>query len=121
MDPVAAFGALVRGAVIAVAGPEHAEVDPQVTSSDRADLQCNVAMGLARRLGDARQSRALAARIVAAIPASDLVERIEIAGPGFLNITLRDRWIADAIARVHGDPRLGVPLAADPERVVIDY
>ncbi len=109
----------MRCAVIEVVGSDYAEIDAQVTRSERGDLQCNVAMGLARRVGE--KSRPLAERIVAALPANDLVERIEIAGPGFLNITLRDRWLSAAISQCHADPRLGVPLAASPERVVIDY
>jgi arginyl-tRNA synthetase len=118
-DPVAAFADLVRRAVTAALGPDYADVDPQVRRSARADVQADLAMGLARR---AKQPpRAIADAIVAAIPANDVVATVEIAGPGFINATLRDAWLASAIASVAGDDRLGVPLSTSPERVVVDY
>jgi arginyl-tRNA synthetase len=55
--------------------------------ASHGDFACNVAMQLARALK--RPPRAVAEAIVAALPASDWVERAEIAGPGFINITLR--------------------------------
>ncbi len=49
------------------------------------------------------------------------VAAAEMSGPGFVNITLRDGWIAGASAGQLADPRLGVPLAGLPQRVVVDY
>src|SRR5687768_7413988 len=118
-DPIAAFADLVRRAVTAAFGPEYADVDPQVRRSDRADVQADLAMRLARRAG--RPPRAIAEAIVAAIPANQVVASVEIAGPGFINATLRDAWLASAIAGVAADDRLGVPVSASPERVVVDY
>jgi arginyl-tRNA synthetase len=63
----------------------------------------------------------VAARIVAALPANELVERAEVAGPGFINITLGTAWLAELATRAAADERVGVPLAERPERVVIDY
>lgn len=48
-------------------------------------LSTNVAMLLAKGLG--KQPRSLASEIVSALPADDLVLSVEIAGPGFINIT----------------------------------
>ena len=118
-DPIAAFAQLVRRAVTAALGPDHADVDPQVRRSDRADVQADLAMRLARR---ARQPpRAIAEAIVAALPANDVIATVDIASPGFINATLRNDWLASAIASVAADERLGVPLATSPERVVVDY
>ncbi|MGD8324562.1 MAG: arginine--tRNA ligase, partial [Gammaproteobacteria bacterium] len=66
-----------------------AEMDPQIERTrDRrhGDFTSNVAMRAAKTLG--RPPREIAALIVAAIPDSDLIERVDIAGPGFVNFTL---------------------------------
>jgi arginyl-tRNA synthetase len=51
------------------------------------DFACNLAMALAKQAG--LKPRDLAARLVAAFPASPLVERLEVAGPGFINVFLK--------------------------------
>jgi len=119
VDPVDAVSALVRTAVIATLGDEYASTDPQVRRSDRADLQADLAMRLARIAK--RAPRAIADDIAAAIPPNDVIERIEVANPGFLNISLRAEWLAAAASAAAASDRLAVPLAEAPERVVIDY
>lgn len=119
VDPVDAVSALVRTAVVAVLGSDYAETDPQVRRSDRADLQADLAMRLARVAK--RPPKAIADEIAAAIPPNDVIERIEVANPGFLNIWLRTEWLATAARAVAASDRLAVPLAHTPERVVIDY
>ena len=64
--------------------------------SERADLQADLAMRLARVAK--RPPKAIADAIAAAIPPNDVIERIEVANPGFLNITLRAEWLASAAA-----------------------
>lgn len=119
VDPIESVAPLVQAAVVAAFGDEHRKTDPQVRRSDRADLQADVAMRLARQVKQAPP--AVAAQIIAAIPPNDVIERIEVAGPGFLNITLRTDWLAAAATHADADARLGVPVATQPDRVVIDY
>ena len=119
VDPVDAVGALVRSAMIAAFGSDYADTDPQVRRSDRADVQADLAMQLARRVK--RAPRAIADAIAAAIPANDVIDRIEIANPGFLNVWVRGDWLARAASTAAASDRLGVPLADVPERVVVDY
>jgi len=119
MDPLEALGSLVRSAAVAALGPDFADVDPQVRRGQHADAQADLALGLAKRARKA--PRAIAESLVAAFPANDLVDRVEVAGPGFLNFTLSSRWLAHAATGLLEDPRLGVPHAASPDRVVIDY
>ncbi|HLL25175.1 MAG TPA: hypothetical protein VK427_23735 [Kofleriaceae bacterium] len=119
VDPLESVGALVQTAVAAAFGEEHRAVDPQVRRSERADVQADIAMRLARHL--MQPPPAVAAKIIAAIPPNDVVEKVEAAAPGFLNITLRGDWLAAAATHVAADARLGVPLTAQPDRVVIDY
>ena len=83
------------------------------------DYQANFAMPLGKRLG--RQPRELAAEIVAALDLDDFCDPPEVAGPGFINLKLRDDWIIDRLARAVDDSRLGVPKAQKPRTFVIDY
>jgi arginyl-tRNA synthetase len=118
-DPSEALRPLFQAALTAAFGAEFASEDPILRPSTHADLQANLAMGLAKRLK--KQPRAVAEAIAAALPIGDVLAAVEVAGPGFLNLTLADAWIAAAATAMLRDPRHGVPLAAAPERVVIDY
>ncbi|GIF26262.1 arginyl-tRNA synthetase [Actinoplanes tereljensis] len=91
-------------------------VDPVVRASQHADFQSGAALALARHLG--RPPRDIAAEVVAAADLAGLAD-VELSGPGFLNLTVRDEVLAAAVEAL--DDRLGVPPAAAPERVVIDY
>src|SRR3569832_230158 len=119
VDPVDAVSSLVRSAGVAARGNDHADVDPQVRRSDRADLQADLAMRRARVAK--RPPRAIAEDIARAIPANDIIERIEVANPGFLNIWVRTEWLASAARTVAASDRLAVPVSEAAERVVIDY
>ena len=94
-------------------------VDPALRRSQRADYQADAALGLARRLG--RSPRDIAAEVVAAAELDDLCSSVEIAGPGFVNLTVRAEVLGRMLAEVSVDPRLGVAKAATPDTVVVDY
>ncbi len=83
------------------------------------DYQANLAMPLRKDLG--RPSREIAAEIVARLDVSDLALGPEIAGPGFINLKLRDTWLAERLAAAVHDPRLGIPPVDRPRTYVIDY
>lgn len=100
-------------------GEEHAETDPMVRPSDRADFQANVAMGLAK--AQKRPPRQVAEALVEKLEWSDVCDKVEIAGPGFINLTLRSDLIGELAAEQLASERAGIPLAAEPEVVVIDY
>ncbi|HUQ50983.1 MAG TPA: arginine--tRNA ligase, partial [Gammaproteobacteria bacterium] len=117
--PRAALAARLQRAVAKAFGPEHANVDAMIRRSERADFQADLAMGLAKPLK--RPPRQVAEAVVAAAELADICERVEIAGPGFINLTLQASFLESALAAVARDARLGVPLAAHQERVVIDY
>ncbi len=118
-DPRAALGARLQAAVAKAFGADHAAVDPMVRRSERADFQADLAMGLAKTLK--RPPRQVAEAVVAAADLADICERVEIAGPGFVNLVLRPEFLESALAAVARDERLGVPLAAVKDRVVVDY
>ena len=78
-----------QAAVAKAFGAEHSAVDPMVRRSERADFQADLAMGLAKPLK--RSPRQVAEAVVAAADLTDLCEHVEIAGPGFINVTLEER------------------------------
>ncbi|MFZ1933995.1 MAG: arginine--tRNA ligase [Thermoguttaceae bacterium] len=83
------------------------------------DYQANMAMPLAKRLG--RPPRQIAAEIVARLDVSDLCAPPEIAGPGFINLRIHERWLIERLTAALGDPRLGVAPVARPRTFVIDF
>ncbi|GLW33033.1 arginine--tRNA ligase [Actinoplanes regularis] len=93
-------------------------VDPAVRSSPHADFQSGAALALARELG--RPPREIAAEVAAKTDLAGVAE-IAVSGPGFLNLTVSDSLLTEALRGIAADDRLGVPPVAAPERVVIDY
>lgn len=83
------------------------------------DYQANCAMPLKAVLN--RAPREIAAQLIAAVDLSDLCEPPEIAGPGFINLRLRDDWIASRTAEISGDDRLGCVPVSKPRHVVVDF
>lgn len=83
------------------------------------DYQANCAMGAAKAMGT--NPRELAAKIVAALDLAGIAEKVEIAGPGFINIDLNPEWLGEQIAKAQSDARLQVEQVAAPQNVVIDY
>jgi arginyl-tRNA synthetase len=118
-EPRTVLSTRLQAAVAKAFGPEHAAVDAMVRRSERADYQADLAMGLAKVLK--RPPRQVAEAVVAAADLGDLCERVELAGPGFINVTLKSAALEHALAAMASDERLGVPLAARKDRVVIDY
>jgi arginyl-tRNA synthetase len=113
------LAARLNRAVTAAFGAEHAGVDPMVRRSERADYQADLAMGLAKTLR--RPPRQVAEAVVAALDLTGVAERVEIAGPGFINLSLTAEFLEAGLAAIARDERLGVPLAAARDRVIVDY
>jgi arginyl-tRNA synthetase len=118
-DPEAALGQLVRGALAARFGAEFAAADPLIRPSGFADYQSNVAMSLAKRAG--KPPREVAEVIAAELAGSAVLDSAAVSGPGFINLTLRDSWIAARANEQLADVRLGVPVAIPARRIVVDY
>jgi arginyl-tRNA synthetase len=118
-DPELMIRTAFRGALAAAFGDEFAAVDPAIRPSQHADYQANAAMGLKTRLG--RAPREIATALVERLAAEALIEKAEVAGPGFINITLRREALSLALRAVAHDQRLGLALRVAPETVVLDY
>lgn len=94
----------------------------EVVTSNRPELaqfQCNGAMAAAAAAG--RPPRDIAEEVARSLAGDDDLAGVEVAGPGFINLTVTDealsRWANDMAA----DARLGVPTVGEPMTVVVDY
>jgi arginyl-tRNA synthetase len=83
------------------------------------DFQANCAMPLAKQTKT--NPRELAAQIVERLEVADLCEEPEIAGPGFINLRLKDNWLQQHVNLIAGDERLGVAKVAQPKTYVVDF
>ncbi|MEV6178260.1 arginine--tRNA ligase [Streptomyces sp. NPDC052016] len=105
---------------LSAALPEAADADPLLRRSDRADFQANGILALAKKAK--ANPRELATQVVSQVVTGDLIQDIEVSGPGFLNVTITDRAITENLAARYADTgRLGVPFADAPGTTVIDY
>lgn len=118
-DPQLVLAARVQAALSAAFGPSYADTDPVIRPSQFADLQANVALPLAKKLG--RKPRDVAEEITAHLDTAGVVSDVQVSGPGFINLTLSDEWIAGEAQRTLEDERLAVPLADKPQKVVVEY
>jgi len=101
-------------------------LDPQLAAASKpefGDFQANGALALAKPLKQA--PRAIATAIVNQLNADTSFTALclppEIAGPGFINLTLRPERLAHELRQRLGDPRLGVPSVAASAPVVVDF
>lgn len=116
-DPVLTVAELLRPTFTHIAG--GIDSDPVVRRSDRADAQVNGSLALAKLLG--KTPREVAQMVLDAANLSDVCSATEIAGPGFINITFANEFLAREIAAAAADSRLGVRNAPTSKKVVIDY
>src|SRR5258706_1144980 len=118
-DLEAALTADVGAALTAEFGTDYADTDPLIRPSAFDHFQSNGGLDLARRLG--MPPREIAGLIAGRLGGSPMLERAEISGAGFINITLRDAWLGEAATAQLSDPRLGVEVTGLPQHVVVDY
>jgi arginyl-tRNA synthetase len=118
-DPAVLLTSSFRDAIVAAFGEALRDVDPVLRVSQHADYQADVAMALAKRLG--KPPREVAAAIVQRLSLEGVAGKVEIAGPGFINVTLTDAFLTGAARTIAADERLGIVPATAPETVVVDY
>jgi len=106
-------------ALVAAGFPE-ARADVVAAADSRfGDYQANAAMVLAKqRKANPRQ---VAAEIIAHLEVDDISETPEIAGAGFINFRLKTEFIADKATALGSDSRLGVALATNPRKIIVDF
>jgi len=121
-DPPTTLAAAVTQAMIAALGPQAEGADAVIRPAGNpkfGDFQANFAMPLGKQLG--RPPRQIAEAVVDQLDLGGVCSRVEVAGPGFVNLTLDEGWLAAETGLLLGDDRLGVPLDPEPKKVIVDY
>ena len=85
---------------------------------DLSDLQCNGALALAK--SERKNPREIASQIAAKLEQDNDFSKISVDGPGFINITLSDYFIAELMDKIGADNRLGYAKVENPQNIVID-
>lgn len=113
---------LTRRAGAAFAAQGLPESLGRVVESGRPDLapyQCNGAMAAAKIAG--KPPRAIAEAVAASLEGDELIDAIEIAGPGFINLTPKTHVYAARAAEIAADAMAGAESVETPRGVVIDF
>lgn len=102
-------------------------LEPEVTPSTQVQFghyQCNNALKIAKAVR--LSPRVVAEKLVShfdksAADGTEMISSLEIAGPGFINITLAPVFLASQIQHVLSDSRLGVPLPKKRQKVIVEF
>lgn len=93
-----------------------------VKVSDRPDLsdfQCNGALALAKQ--ERKNPREIASQIAAALEKDKDLAKVSVDGPGFLNLSLTNEFIAGIMQKIAEDTDLGIAKVENPHKVVLDF
>lgn len=107
---------------LAKAVPEFADAEAMVRAAQDekfGDYQSNAAMPLGKKAK--KQPRQVAQMIVDNLNAENMLEPAEIAGPGFINLRLKDGFLADSLGQIQTDSRLGIGSVSKPLKVALDF
>jgi len=94
----------------------------KVTESNRPDLcqyQCNGALANAKKYKKA--PNVIAQEVVEKLKENKIFSKLEIAGPGFINITVNDELIIDYVNKMNKDKKFGTSTATKVKKVFVDY
>ncbi|XP_036983782.2 arginine--tRNA ligase, cytoplasmic isoform X1 [Artibeus jamaicensis] len=116
----------IFGCAIRAAYPDLASPPLMVTPSQQpkfGDYQCNSAMGISQMLKTKEQRvnpREIAENITKHLPDNDCIEKVEIAGPGFINVHLRKDFVSKQLTNllVNG---VRLPALGENKKVVVDF
>lgn len=93
-----------------------------VKNSDRPDLsdfQCNGALALAK--SEKKNPRQIGEAIAAKLSEDTDFAKVSVDGPGFLNLTVSDKMIAETMDAMAADERFGCAVVAEPKNIILDY
>lgn len=97
----------------------------EITASTQpkfGDYQFNSAMKYAKPLGKSPQS--IAQILIDAFETNDFknnIQKLEVAGPGFINIWLDPLFISNSLNHIANDPRLGIDLPSHPKKIIVEF
>jgi arginyl-tRNA synthetase len=111
----------VKEALVAAFGDDLADTDPLVAGTNNpkfGDYQANVALSLSKKLK--MSPRAIAERIIEHLQVDDISETPQIAGPGFINFTIKPVCLATLLGEAQQSDRLGIE-KVEPQKVIVDF
>ena len=109
----------IKQAMIAAGADEQCDALIRQSSKPQfGDYQANGIMAAAKKLG--LNPREFAQKVLDNADLSDVAEKTEIAGPGFINIFLNPTWLTNNVSAALKDQNLGVS-ANEKQTIVIDY
>ncbi|WP_273432491.1 arginine--tRNA ligase [Chitinibacter tainanensis] len=108
----------VQAALAAAGAPDAPAVIQPSGKPEFGDFQANGVMGAAKALKT--NPRELAAKVVAALDLAGIADKVEIAGPGFINIHLAPEFLAQRLSAAQSDDALGIAKPA-PQKVMVEY
>ncbi|MDP6601958.1 MAG: arginine--tRNA ligase [Phycisphaerales bacterium] len=114
------IGEAVVAAMVSVLGPDYTTADPVIrrsTHPDHGDFQANCAMAIGKQIG--QNPRELADSLIEAIELDGIADSMSVAGPGFINIRLRNDAVTSMLEAMDNDG-LGVEPDPDTHPIVID-
>ena len=109
-------------ALVTTLGSEYAGVDPILVLASNpkfGDYQSNIALSISKKLG--QPPREIATQIIQNLNVSDICQPPTVAGAGFINLTLKPDYLEAQLNAIQVDPRLGIPTAKTPKRVIVDF
>ena len=83
------------------------------------DYQCNDALKFAKKAHT--NPREVGAKVAEALKGNDVFEKVEIAGPGFLNLTVSGGWLNSQLSTLDSKQSCGIPQNGAGKKIVIDY
>ncbi|KZE33843.1 arginine--tRNA ligase [Crenobacter luteus] len=108
----------VAAALAAAGAPDAPAVLQPASKPEFGDYQANGVMGAAKKLK--MNPRELAQKVIDALDLDGIADKVEIAGPGFINIHLAPAFLGDKLGKALADARLGVA-APDVQKVMVEY
>lgn len=121
-DAIARLRSALETALVKAFGPELVGSDPMLVPASNpkfGDYQANVALPLAKQWG--KPPREVASAIVAALEVENFCDPPTIAGPGFINLTLKADYLLGQLRSSQGSDRLGIDPVAQPQRILVDF
>lgn len=111
-----------KRAISTAFGAEYTGVEPMLVPASNpkfGDYQSNIALSLTKQLG--QPPRAIAERLIQQLDVTEICQPPVVAGPGFINLTLKTAYLEAQMSNIQVDPRLGVTVAKTPKRVIVDF
>jgi len=90
-----------------------------VTDPKFGDYQCNDALKVAKKFHT--NPREVGSKVAEVLKGNGVFEKVEVAGPGFLNLTVSSAWLNTQLSTLNAQPKCGIPQSGAGKKVVIDY